>query len=171
MDVLTGSPLSPPLDTHLTSIKCDPRPCSCVGCGCGLIYQSTLSLQGTHFLKGKQVSAHAETHPWLFSACPGANAFTALPLNILTTLSIQFQKNFASVFCVSNELPPNTWRTDSCDILFYTDWVWGISFHLQNTYKMQGISSALFPAPYGREMGLLLIVYTARLSYNVSCEM
>lgn len=46
----------------------------------------------------------------------------------------------------------------------------GISFQLQNTYKVQAINSALLPAPCETRMRLSLRVYISRLSYNKSFE-
>lgn len=126
---------------------------------------------GQSLSTGNEVSAPRERiSTWLlFCVSKEQLSYSSRP-NIPSIRPIQFYKNLSSIFCVSNQLPPTGWRTEHWDLFFYLDWAWGIFFHWQHTYKMQGTSSVLFPVLYGIGMWLLLLVYISKLSYNQSTE-
>ena len=98
---------------QLPSVKGSARPCSCVVYNRELISPEDTpshphNLCDSHFLTGKEVSAHRETPPGSYSACPRANPFIPHFLNIPSTRPIPCHKDLPSIFCLSNQLSPDT---------------------------------------------------------------
>ena len=134
---LSGSPLSPPLDTHLAGfplLRALPGPAAVWVCDCWLISPERPPLpRDGHFLTGKEMSAHTERNSaWLLLCLSGGpmNPFTPFFLSTPTFAWIQLHKDLSSAFYMSNQLPQTGWRTEKGDIFTLTSF--SVAKYLQN---------------------------------------
>lgn len=138
------------LYTHLASLpllSALPGPAAVWLGDCWLSFPRARPICGTiSNRKGSVCTWRKKLYRLLFCLSKGQFSYASPP-----SIPPPVQFNFTTIyhaFSISlTRCPKIDCRAECCDIFLYFEWVLGTSFHLQNTYKMQGISFILFPAP------------------------